>query len=169
MKLFFILSILLLSFISCNPFAPGLDESNDGGSSLLNDQKTSDGVFQNLKYAYTVRDTTIYGQLFDGNFTFLYRDYDRGVDISWGRDEELRTANGLFQNVQRLDLVWNNITSQSIDSASTQALISRSFNLTVTFNPSDIVRVDGYAVLTLERQSSNDPWMIVRWRDESNF
>jgi len=154
---------------SCNPFAPGFDDTPDNASSLVSDQRTSDGVFQNLKYAYTLRDTTIYGQLFDGNFTFLYRDYDRGVDVSWGRDEEIRTTHGLFQNVQRLDLVWNNVTSSAFDSSNTQAMISRSFNLTVTFNPSDIVRIDGYAILTLERPRIQDPWMIVRWRDESNF
>jgi hypothetical protein len=48
-------------------------------------------------------------------------------------------------------------------------MIKRGFNLTVTFNPSDIVYVDGYVNLTLERMKADDPWMIVRWDDESNF
>ena len=77
---------------ACNPFAPGLDDSADAASKLLSDQKTSDGIFQNLKYAYTLRDTSIYGQLIDGNFTFVYHDYDRGVDVTWGRDEEMRAT-----------------------------------------------------------------------------
>jgi hypothetical protein len=169
MKYIVIAVLCFFILVSCNPFAPGLDDAFDNSSSLINDQRTSDGVFQNLKYAYTVQDTSIYGQMFDGNFTFLYRDYDRGVDVSWGRDEEIRATYGLFQNVQRLDLVWNNVTSSTIDSSNTLAMISRSFNLTVTFNPSDIVRVDGYAILTLERPRVQDAWMIVRWRDESNF
>ena len=158
------------ALVSCNPFAPGLDDSSGETSSLLSDQKNPDGVFQNLKYAYTFRDTTIYGQLFDGNFTFLYPDYDRGgAEISWGRDEEMRTAYGLFQSVQRLDLVWNNIIdSSSIDSYTTEASISRGFNLTVTFNASDIVSVNGYASLQLVRQGTQYPWMIVRWHDDSN-
>ncbi len=165
---------LLMSFLSCNPFAPGLDDSSGGTSSLLSDQKSIDGVFQNLKYAYTdanmTRDTTIYGQLFDGNFIFLYPDYDRGgVEVSWGREEEMRTTYGLFHSVQRLDLLWNSIIdSTSIDSYTTEASISRGFNLTVTFNAGDIVRVDGYATLQLIRKGVQDPWMIVRWHDDSN-
>jgi hypothetical protein len=153
---------------ACNPFAPGLDDSTDATSKLLSDQKTPDGVFQNLKYAYTLRDTSIYGQLIDGNFTFVYHDYDRGVDVTWGRDEEMRATSGLFLNAQRLDILWNNVVSSSIDSTSTRAMIKRGFNLTVTFNPSDIVYIDGYANLTLERILADDPWMIVRWNDESN-
>jgi hypothetical protein len=158
------------ALVSCNPFAPGLDDSSGEPSSVLSDQKNSDGVFQNLKYAYTFRDTSIYGQLFDGNFTFLYNDYDHGgVEISWGRFEEMQSAYGLFQSVQRLDLVWNNIIdSSSIDSYTTDASISRGFNLTVTFQASDIVRVDGYASFRLARQGAQYPWMIVRWHDDSN-
>ncbi len=159
----------LFFLISCNPFAPGLDTSLDVGGSILGDLTTIDGVFQNVRYAYTFRDTSIYGQLVNSNFAFLFRDYDRGVDISWGRDEEMHTTYGLFQNVQRLDLVWNNIVTLSSDSAGTSANVTRNFNLTVTFNPSDIIRVDGYANLALARAKPKDPWQIVRWRDESNF
>jgi hypothetical protein len=160
---------LLFTFVSCNPFAPELDESSGESLSLLSDQKNTDGVFQNLKYAYTFRDTTIYGQLLDGNFTFLYPDYDRGgAEISWGRDEEMRTTDGLFRNVQRLDLIWNNIVDQSFNQDSTAVYISRGFNLTVTYSATSIDRVDGYASLQLIRQRSEDPWMIVQWHDDSN-
>jgi len=170
MRYISIISILFaIAFISCNPFAPGLDNSSDETSKLLSDQKTTDGIFQNLQYAYTLRDTSIYGQLIDGNFTFIYHDYDRGVDVTWGRDEEMRTTNGLFQNAQRLDILWNDVVSSSVDSTNIRAMVKRGFNLTVTFNPSDIVYVDGYANLTLGRIRAEDPWMIVRWEDESNF
>lgn len=158
----------LAALAACNPFAPGLDTGEDDGS-VLGDLTTIEGIFQNFSYAYTFRDTTIYGQLFNSNFAFIYRDYDRGVDISWGRDEEMRTTHGLFQNVQRLDLVWNNIISSSIDSMNTFASVNRNFNLTVTFNPSDIVRVTGYASMSLSRSSAQDAWQIMSWRDESNF
>ena len=160
---------LLLVMASCNPFAPALDENLDEGSSILGDPTTVDGVFQNMKYAYTFRDTSIYGQLLTGDFNFVFRDYDRGVDVTWGRDEEMRTTGGLFRNVQRLDLVWNNIDSLSNDSRNTLTSVTRNFNLTVTFNPSDIIRIDGYANLTLARARSQDAWHLIRWRDESNF
>ena len=154
--------------LSCNPFAPGLDTDLQTVS-ILGDPTTIDGVFQNIKYAYSFRDTSIYGQLINPDFTFLYRDYDKGVDVTWGRDEELRTTSGLFQNVERLDLVWNNIVTLSSDSTNTSATITRNFNLTVSFNPSDIVRVDGYANFSFIRGQPQDPWKITRWRDESNF
>ena len=168
MKSVFIILSLAVFLLSCNPFAPRLD-TDLTSSSILGDQTTIDGVFQNIKYAYTFRDTSIYGALVNSDFTFIYRDYDRGVDVTWGRDEEMRTTNGLFENVERLDLVWNNIASLTTDSSGTQANVTRNFNLTVTFNASDIVRVDGYANFTLERPQSQSPWKIQRWQDESNF
>ena len=165
-----IIAILVGATVAaCNPFAPGLDTSDDDGFALLGDQTTIEGVFQNIRYAYTFRDTTIYGQLLADEYTFIFRDYDRGVDVSWGRDEDMRTTYGLFQNVQRLDLVWNNIVSQSLDSLNTLSSVTRNFNLTVTFNPGDIIRVDGYANLSVARSKASDPWRIIRWRDESNF
>ena len=155
--------------LACNPFAPGLDTTVGGPESLLGDQTTVEGVFQNVRYAYTFRDSTIYGQLIGGDFLFSFRDYERGVDVTWGRDEEMRVTHRLFQSVQRLDLVWNNILVQSVDSAATLATVSRNFTLTVTFNPNDIIRADGYATLTLARPTVSDAWMVQRWRDDSQF
>jgi hypothetical protein len=150
-----------------NPFAPGLDTSTETSESILGDQRTIEGVFRNFQYAYTFKDTTIYGQLIDPNFAFVYRDYDNGIDVNWGRDEDMRTTNGLFINVQNLDLIWNNTVSFSGDSLAIN--ITRSFSMTVTFNPNDIIRVNGYANFLVTRPSQQDVWKIVRWRDESNF
>ncbi len=168
MKKIFAIVPLVMLVVSCNPFAPRLDTGLTSNS-ILGDQTTIDGVFENVKYAYTFRDTSIYGQLINSDFTFIYRDYDRGVDISWGRDEEMRATSGMFQNVERLDLVWNNIASLTTDSSGTQANVTRNFNLTVTFNASDIERADGYANFNLWRAKSDAAWKIVRWQDESNF
>ncbi|MCX7797374.1 MAG: hypothetical protein N2249_01980 [Melioribacter sp.] len=123
-----------------------------------------EGVFKNFQYAYTFKDTLIYSQLLDKNFVFTYRDYNLGADVSWGRDEEMRVTYGLFQNTQRLDLVWNNIVSISGDSTH----IVRSFNLTITFNPTDIVYIDGKVNLELIKDS-NKKWKIIHWIDESNY
>ena len=161
--------IVLVFLAACNPFAPAYDDSALTGDSILGDQTTTDGVFQNIKYAYTFKDTTIYGQLISSDYSFIYRDYDRGVDVSWGRDEEMHITSELFRNVQRLDLVWNNVIAESADSTNTRSVVSRNFNLTVTFNPSDIIRVDGYATLTMVRSDPSAAWTLLRWRDESNF
>ena len=81
-----------------------------------------------------------------------------------GRDEEVRVSYGLFQNTQRLDLVWNNIVSMTADSTN----IVRSFNLTITFNPTDMIYLDGRVNLDL-RKTDENKWKIERWIDESNF
>lgn len=101
------------------------------------------------------------------DFIFTYRDYDQGFDVSWGRDDEMRTTLGLFQNVQRLDLVWNNIILLTQDSLT--ANVVRSFNLTIIFNPTDVIRVDGRVNLALKKNPDNAKWQISRWLDESNF
>ena len=163
--LFWILPFLLPFSASClNPFAPRFDNSP---AEAACDPTNVEGIFQCFQKSYTSRDTTLYGGLLDASFSFVYRDYDLGIDITWGRDEELRATYGLFQNVQRLDLIWNNIVSISIDS--TRMNVVRGFNLTIIFNPNDIDRVDGYANLTLQRARITDSWKIIRWRDESNF
>ncbi len=143
-----------------------MDNSDSNDEGTITDLKTIDGVFQNFKYAYTFKDTTIYGEIISTDFIFTYRDYDQGVDISWGRDEEMKTTNGLFQNSQRLDLIWNNIVLSSQDSLT--ANIVRGFNLTITFNPTDVVRLDGRVNLSL-RKNAEKKWQITKWLDESNF
>ena len=158
------LAILLLASGCINPFAPGRDDSP---SAPACDPNTVDGVFQCFQASYTFRDTTLYGQLLDGQFIFVYRNYDLGIDVTWGRDEEMRSTYGLFQNAQKLDLIWNNVVSSSAES--TRVNVVRGFNLTIVFNPSDIERIDGYANITFERLRISDPWKIVLWRDESNF
>ncbi len=165
MRFFIFLSLLI--FASCvNPFAPGLDTSAEG-SELLGDQKTIEGVFQNFRYAYTFKDTAVYSRLLDENFVFVYRDYDKGQDVSWGKIDEMRATYGLFRNAQNLDLIWNNIVVDAGDSVYRNVV--RGFNLTITFNPADIIRIDGRANFILQRSSPNQPWLIVFWRDESNY
>lgn len=157
-------AILVVTGGCLNPFAPRLETSLAGEST---DVRQTEGVFQRFQRSYSIRDTTLYADLLDASFSFVFRDYEQGIDITWGRDEELRTTYGLFVTAQRLDLIWNNEISHT--ETDTSANIVRGFNLTITFNPSDIERVDGYANLTFQRTRSGDPWKIVTWRDESNF
>lgn len=161
-----ICAVIALCAVSCiNPFAPRLSLTSSGTS--LGDQRTIDGVFQNFRYAYIFKDTLAYGQLLAPNFVFIYRNYERNTDVSWGRDEEMFSTNGLFRTAQTLDLVWNEIVFSNGDSLSTD--IQRGFNLTITFNANDVISVSGRVNLLLSRTNAKDPWMIRRWRDESNF
>lgn len=153
---------------SCtNPFAPKLGANLDDGTQPISDQKTIEGLFQNFQYAYSFKDTLIYGNLITPEFTFTYRDYEQGYDVNWGRDEEMRTTNGLFESAQRLDLIWNNIVLSTIDSLN--ANIVRSFNLNITFNPTDVIRIDGRVNVSLELDPVSKKWYMTRWIDESNF
>ncbi len=161
--LFFFISILNISCV--NPFAPKLDDELGGGTSLISDQANIEGVFQNLQYAYTFKDTAIYGGLLSKDFTFTFRDYDEEVDQAWGRDEEMRITYSLFNNVERLDLIWNNIVAITSDSSN----VVRSFNLTITFNPTDVIFIDGKVNLQLQKSASLNKWQIITWIDESNF
>ncbi|HUL45351.1 MAG TPA: hypothetical protein VLY03_13435 [Bacteroidota bacterium] len=158
--------ILLFADLSClNPFAPRLDTTP--ATETCSDLTQVENVFCVFRNAYTFKDTTLYGSIIAPDFTFSFRDYDHGVDVTWGRDDEMRSTYGLFQSVQSLTLIWNNEISS--DSGDTQWTIVRGFDLTVTFNASDVEHVDGYADLTFERPTSKDPWKIGYWRDESNF
>lgn len=157
--------LLLAGAAGCiNPFAPGRDDSPAVSAC---DPYTVDGIFRCFQASYTFRDTTLYGQLLDPEFIFVYRNYDVGIDVTWGRDEEMRSTFGLFENAQKLDLIWNSTISTTAES--TQVNVVRSFNLTIVFNPGDIEYVSGFANLTMQRARVSDPWKIVRWRDESNF
>jgi len=144
-----------------------LDLSPNSDQQNLSNLTTIEGLFQNFKFAYTFRDTTIYGKILNKDFIFTYRDYEKGFDISWGRDDEMKTTKGLFTNTQRLDLIWNNIILSNVDS--TNATIVRGFNLTITFNPTDVVRIDGRVNLQLLRDKTTKNWQMIKWLDESSF
>lgn len=160
--------MLVLILAGCeNPFAPKLATDKTGTSNFISNQATIEGVFQNFVYAYTFKDTTVYSKLIAPNFTFTYRDYDKGVDVAWGRDDEMRSTSTMFKYVNRLILNWNNIVSLTEDSL--HASVTRGFTLTVAFNPADIEEVNGDAYFQLQRASSSSPWRITLWKDESNF
>lgn len=164
----FILVICTVCIVSCiNPFAPSFDESPHTGADVLGDQTTIEGAFTNFKISYTTQDTLVYGRLLAPDFVFVYTDYDRGIDVSWGRDEDMRATNRLFRSANNIDLIWNEIISQSGDSLRTS--VRRSFNLTISFSADDVVRIGGYANLRFERRDPENIWKIIRWTDESNF
>lgn len=160
-------------WMSCktNPFAPRLD-TGDRESSVLGDQRTLDGVFRSFEYAYTTKDTLIYGRLIAPNFTFRYIDYDNGaIERNWARDTEMFTTFGLFRNTEVVNLKWNSIITQDVDSLQLQATVSRTFQLQVQFgtDATNTVVVSGIAELRLARPTQTDVWLISDWIDRSNF
>lgn len=161
-----IFAVITTIFSSCfNPFSPGIDNTISS-ENIISDQMTTEGVFQNFKYAYTFRDTTIYGGTLAPEFVFSYFDYDLGVNVSWDRATDMRTTDGLFSNTQNLRLIWNNIVYEEGDSLKVD--IKRSFNLTITFNPNDVINFYGFVDMVLARNSINDKWKIKSWKDMTN-
>jgi hypothetical protein len=161
----FMVTVLCIGCL--NPFAPSFDNSPDSGRDVLGDQTTIEGAFTNFKISYTTQDTLLYGRLLAPNFVFVYTDYDRGIDVSWGRDEDMRATYRMFRSANNIDLIWNEIITQSGDSLRTS--VRRSFNLTISFTADDVVRVGGYANLQFERSDPGQLWRITRWTDESNY
>jgi len=159
-----VISFLIVSFYSCeNIFSPKLDNSNS--SSILTDQKTIEGLFQNFKYSYTFKDTSVYSDLLTSDFIFTYRDYESGFDVSWDKTTDMKTTSGLFNNTQKLEIIWNNIVYQNGDSLTSN--VRRSFDLTITFNPSDITHLYGFVDMKMVRPTASDKWRILTWRDET--
>ena len=167
LKILFVILFLSVLAVSCiNPFATKYEESLQE-KSVLADQKNISGVFDNFRYAYIFKDTIVYGKLLSPDFVFVYRNYEQGIDVSWGREEDMMTTYGLFQAAQSLDLIWNEVI---ISQGETNLQdISRGFSLTIVFSTSDIVRLQGRVNLRIRRNSEADIWQIIRWRDESNY
>jgi hypothetical protein len=158
---------LAVAAIGCtNPFAPKLDEQISSVSSTLGDQRTVQGVFQNIQYAYTYRDTLIYGNLLHPDFRFEYYNSDRDADMRFLRDEEMRITNNLFKGADQIDLQWNDIISQDGDSL--QVDVTRNYNLKVVLPGNEVFRIDGRARLRLVRESPEQVWLIKIWYDASN-
>ena len=162
--IYFALFVFVLLNACTNPFAPKL---TDGRQEIIEDQKTVDGVFANFRYAYIFKDTLVYGRLLADNFTFTYHNYEKNIDVSWGRTEDMLTTAGLFNAAQSLDLIWNQVVISIGDSL--RLNITRGFTLNITFDPTYSEEIVGRVNLTLARTNPDSVWLIERWIDESNF
>ena len=156
----------VLALVGCNPFAPALDDELGSGSALLGDARTIEGVFQNVEYAYTYRDTLIYGALLHPDFQFRYFNPDRGTDVAFNRDEEMRITSNLFRGSDQIDLQWNSIYSESGDSL--LATVTRGYDLRITLQANETFVIEGLATLRLIREKREDEWQIRLWRDDSD-
>lgn len=159
--------IPLTFFVSClNPFAPKLIEEEQF-QSILTDQKTIEGVFQNFRYSYNFKDTVVYSKLLSDDFVFVYRNYDVGVDRSWGKSEDVRATYGLFQAANYIDLIWNE--TYLVIGDSVEKNIQRGFSLTIVFSTNDVVRLQGKGNFKLRLNPKDSIWQIFYWRDDTYF
>ncbi len=157
-----------------NPFAPG-ELEGDPIADLLGDPSTIEGFYTRFQKSYELRDTSLYGPLIHPEFTFTFRDYDRNVDVTWSRSEEMNSTYNMFSRSYDISLRWSNIIDQfevdrAEDPAHESILVIRRFNLTVVLSPSEpALRSDGSASFLLTRPDENANWRLVSWRDESDI
>jgi hypothetical protein len=162
-----LLAIFLFSLVGCvNPFAPKLVEPRQN-ETILTDQKTIDGLFKNFSYAYNFKDTAVYSKLLSEDFVFVYRNYDLGADLSWGKFEDIKTTYGLFQSASNINLIWNDSYLSIGDSL--EKNIQRAFSLTIVFSPNDIIQLQGKANFKVKFNPVDSIWQITYWRDDTYF
>ena len=157
-----IISVFLVSCI--NPFAPSL---SDADTDTLGDIKTIDGFFQSFQYAYNMKDTIIYSNLLSADFVFAYRDYDKNIDLTLTREEDMITTYRLFNTAQRVDFIWNTIIMN--EGNDTERNILRSFNLTITFANDTPIYIRGNVYFVLKRENEDENWKLIYWRDDSYY
>lgn len=159
--------LFLVVLTSCNPFAPSFDPDGLSEQSLLGDRTSIDGMFEYFKNSYEIRDTSLYGQLFSSDFTFIYYDFDQAAELSWDKGQEMASAYNLFRNVRQITLDWNFYVEQTFYGDS--AVVIRNFNLTIVENENTTYSGAGRAKLKMRRASEGEPWRIYYWFDDSDF
>lgn len=165
----FLYIVTVFVVVSCsNPFAPALNEDELNKSEILGDQTTVEGLFQNFRYSYIMKDTVIYSGLLDRDFVFEYYDYDKNVSVSYSREEDMITTYRLFQASESLDLIWNEVIISGGGNDSLQVL-SRGFTLNVSLSQNDIISVHGRVNLRIIKRKPESNWKILKWKDESVY
>jgi hypothetical protein len=165
----FLHTIAAFLLLSCNPFAPGLDEISIDRNKLLGDRSTLPGFFDWFRNAYELRDSTLYGQIIGNDFRFAFLDFSKNVETYWDRDVEMKTTHNMFRNVKQASLQWNNYVYADTSLSDTIASVERYFNITIVQDDQNIFRGTGSARLLLKRSARGQPWRISAWYDRSDF
>jgi len=158
---------LALWMSACNPFAPAFDPDGLEEQSLLGDRTTIDGLFEYFKNSYEIRDTSLYGQLFSSDFTFIFYDFDQAAQLQWDKGQEMASAYNLFRQVRQITLDWNFYVEQNIFPDS--AIVVRNFNLSIVEDENTTFVGTGRAKLKMRRTEEGAPWKIYYWFDDSDF
>ena len=161
------LATVFLFLAGCNPFAPSLTDDL-GCSAIITEQLSPQEVMTNFKFAYNFKDSLVYSDLIDSSFIFISKDFSTNpvTDLTWGRDDELRSTSGLFRNFSILRLDWNaTIYELFTNNDSSQVELKQSFLLTLNFGV-DPTTYRGEAIFTLVKKGSGR-WKIIRWEDSN--
>ncbi|HXV14714.1 MAG TPA: hypothetical protein VEC56_10970 [Candidatus Krumholzibacteria bacterium] len=190
---FLLLPILLLAACGDDPINPPIDDGNGGTSLTLQDLSEKWHVLNNVEYAYAKRQSDVYDELLNADFTFFFAPGDVGGEIpaQWNRAEESSATRRLFQsNAQsvppadpvcrsiRIDLQFDKATMQWVEitpaAFPTETWYTTTVFYTFTFEmePSDtyIAQPGAKAEFTVRNTGTDqDPhWELVGFRDLGN-
>jgi len=164
-KMLLCLSLIGFSTSCFNPFAPELNNEIDL-SNVITDQQSPEEVLQNFRFAYTFKDSLLYSDVIDESFVFEF--FDPNLEPSgglrtWSRDVDLKTTGALFRNFDVINLVLNTLFERN-DGELERRYVGFNLNL---FSPTENYSINGTAIFTFKKSSSDNKWRIVRWKDES--
>ncbi len=164
-----ILGVGLLSLMSCNPFAPGLEDIAVDRNAVLGNRKYISGLFDWFRSSYELKDTLLYGQMLARDFQFSYLDFTNNNLVYFDRDIEMRTTFNLFRAAKSTSVQWQHYVFADTLTSDTMANVERYFNVTVVLDDQQIFRSTGSAKLILSRENPLDAWQIKSWFDKSDF
>lgn len=158
-----------LALISCNPFAPKLENVVVDRDAVLGNRKSVAGLFDWFRSSYELRDTLMYGQMLSRDFQFSYLDFTNNNLVYFDRDIDMRTTYNLFRAAKSTSVQWQHYVYADTLASDTAASVERYFNVTVVLDDQSIFRSTGSARLALRRKNKDDFWQITSWFDKSDF
>jgi hypothetical protein len=176
---FLIFSLVALGYGCFNPFAPSVV----GPSAIkpIAPQTDPDSVLHNLKYAYENRDSIVYENCLDKDFSFIYKDQDETemeIEVEIPRDGkggDLYITKALFRAFDdiRLDTWIVTLAPDSVDIVGGDTLKFRNvtFHLSLRDTDGDYefqhLEATGFAEFKFKKSKEDNLWRIVRWIDKS--
>ena len=166
----------ILHFIFCiliwgcfNPFSPSVI----GPSALkpIAPQVNPDSVLYNLKYAYENRDSIVYENCLDEEFSFTYWDQDnvQGIVITeFPRPIDLKVTKDLFRFFDEIRLDEWRVMANADSIVGDESWKKRnvSYNLLVWQTSGQYsYQAIGQAEFFFRKSKKDDWWRIIRWID----
>lgn len=172
------LAFCILTLNCFNPFSPSVTDPDVlVPTAPIAAQLDPDSVLQNFRYAYESRDSIVYENCLDEDFSFTYWDqsiYGEGeVEKVMTRPEDLRATKAIFRSFDHIQLTTWKITSAYDDAVGEEIRKVRNvtFHLSLWDTDGDYdhqhLEATGYAEFWFKQSPKDNLWRIWRWIDRS--
>jgi len=168
-------SAICILILGCfNPFSPSV--IGPGALKPIAPQVDPDSVLYNFKYAYENRDSIVYENCLDEDFTFTYWDQlkvgDAIVETEFYQSQDLRVTKALFRTFEdiRLDKWKVNSAPDMTVGKELWKVRNVEFHLSVRDIDGEYqnMEANGFAEFYFRRSDKDNLWRIVHWIDNSN-